>query len=68
LADAARALRPDLKVLLMTGYAESVTMPSGLLESGMSLIAKPFAMERLTARVRDIMTGSRAMEGQRGTP
>ncbi|MBS0447419.1 MAG: PAS domain-containing protein [Proteobacteria bacterium] len=59
LADAARALWPDLKILLMTGYAESAAMPRGFLDPGMSLITKPFAMELLTARVRDILASSR---------
>ena len=45
LADAARALRPGLKVLFMTGYAENAALASGFLEPGMSIITKPFDME-----------------------
>ncbi|WP_158881538.1 PAS domain S-box protein [Rhodanobacter sp. L36] len=52
MADAARVDRPALKVLLMTGYAESVVAPDGSLEPGMELITKPFTMEALATRIR----------------
>ena len=55
LADAARATRPDLKVLLMTGYAESAARGSGFLGSGMELIVKPFALDALAERVQRML-------------
>jgi PAS domain S-box-containing protein len=55
LADAGRLLRPGLKVLFMTGYAENAAFANGFLEHGMEMITKPFAMERLAARVREIV-------------
>jgi PAS domain S-box-containing protein len=55
IADAGRALRPDLKVLFMTGYAENAAVSSGFLEPGMAMITKPFAMEVLATRIRDII-------------
>ncbi|MBN8900002.1 MAG: response regulator, partial [Rhodospirillales bacterium] len=58
LADAARVRRPDLKVLFITGYAENAVMGNGLLEPGMQVIAKPFAMEVLATRIRAIIGGS----------
>jgi PAS domain S-box-containing protein len=54
-ADAARLTRPELKVLFMTGYAENAAFASGFLEPGMAMITKPFAMEALAARVRNII-------------
>jgi len=54
-ADGGRAARPDLKVLFMTGYAESAAMASGFLEPGMTMITKPFAMDTLAARIREII-------------
>jgi CheY-like chemotaxis protein len=51
-ADAGRALRPGLKVLFMTGYAENAAFASGFLEPGMEMITKPFAMEALMGRIR----------------
>jgi PAS domain S-box-containing protein len=55
LADAGRLLRPGLKVLFMTGYAENAALANGFLEHGMEMITKPFAMERLAARVRGMV-------------
>jgi DNA-binding LytR/AlgR family response regulator len=55
LADAARVLRPDLKVLFITGYAEQAVMGDGQLEPGMQVITKPFAMDTLAAKVRDMI-------------
>ncbi|MBV9843419.1 MAG: PAS domain S-box protein [Sphingomonadaceae bacterium] len=55
LADAARARRPDLKVLFMTGYAENAALAAGFLEPGMEMITKPFAMEALASRIRTII-------------
>lgn len=56
LADAARALDPNLKVLFMTGYAHHATGDdTDWLGSGMEIITKPFAIESLAERVRHIM-------------
>jgi CheY-like chemotaxis protein len=54
-ADAARQKRPDLKVLFMTGYAENATIANGFLEPGMEMITKPFAVEALATRIRDMI-------------
>jgi len=54
-ADAARALRPDLKVLFMTGYAENAALAAGSLDARMAVITKPFVMEMLAIRVREII-------------
>ena len=54
-ADAARLQRPDLKVLFMTGYAENAAITKGILNAGMQMITKPFAMDALTKRIRDLM-------------
>jgi PAS domain S-box-containing protein len=54
-ADAARATRPELKILFITGYAETAVLSHGHLEAGMQVLTKPFAMETLTARIRDMM-------------
>ncbi len=55
-ADAARVLRPELKVLFITGYAESAVLSHGHLEPGMQVLVKPFAMEALAARVKDLVS------------
>jgi CheY-like chemotaxis protein len=53
-ADAARQRRPDLKVLFITGYAESAAIGNGLVESGMQVMTKPFTVGALAARVQGI--------------
>jgi CheY-like chemotaxis protein len=54
-ADAGRSLRPDLKVLFMTGYAENAVLGNGHLDPGMQVITKPFGIEALANRVRDMI-------------
>jgi PAS domain S-box-containing protein len=54
-ADAGRQLRPELKILFMTGYAENATLASGFLEPGMQMITKPFPMEKLASRIKEII-------------
>lgn len=63
LADAARALHPGLKVLLMTGYAEGAARGSGFLDPGMELIVKPFALDALTARVQRMLESAEVGRG-----
>jgi CheY-like chemotaxis protein len=55
LADAARAKRPDLKVLFMTGYAENAAINGGFLDPGMEMITKPFPIDVLTQRIRSMI-------------
>ncbi|MBO1907776.1 PAS domain-containing protein [Microvirga sp. 3-52] len=55
LADQAREHRPDLKVLFITGYAENAAVASGFLEHGMEMITKPFAVEALAIRIREMI-------------
>jgi DNA-binding response OmpR family regulator len=57
MADAARVTRHDLKVLFITGYAENAAVGNGLLEPGMHILTKPFAMEALASRIKDLIKG-----------
>ncbi len=59
-ADAARALRPGLKVLFITGYAENAAVGNGHLEPGMELLTKPFTIEALSMKVGGILKADRA--------
>jgi PAS domain S-box-containing protein len=52
LVDQARETRPDLKVLFITGYAESAGMSDGFLPPGMEMITKPFDLDHLSQRIR----------------
>ncbi|UIY45687.1 PAS domain-containing hybrid sensor histidine kinase/response regulator [Methylobacterium radiotolerans] len=56
MADAARVTRPDLKVLFITGYAENALLSNGQLDPGMAVLTKPFAVDTLAARIRELIT------------
>lgn len=45
---------PILKVLFMSGYAQDVIAHHGILEEGISFIQKPFTIEELARKVRDV--------------
>ncbi|WP_312933373.1 response regulator [Pseudomonas sp.] len=51
LAEIARMLLPSLKVLFVTGYAETAMARDQFLDPGMELMCKPFTMQRLRERV-----------------
>lgn len=54
-ADAARGGRPGLKTLFITGYAENAVIGKRRLDPGMHVITKPFQIEALIRRVREII-------------
>jgi signal transduction histidine kinase len=54
LAEIARQHRPGLKVLFATGYAESATA-SDFLGPDMAVITKPFAIDALASKVREML-------------
>ena len=51
LAETARGLRRNLKVLFVSGYAENATVRGDFLEPGMDMLTKPFALDALAAKV-----------------
>ena len=55
MADAARELRPGLRTLFITGYAESAAIGANQLAPGMHVLTKPFAIDTLAARVRELI-------------
>ena len=56
MADAARVGRPDLKVLFITGYAETAAaIGSAHLEAGMYVMTKPFDIEALAVRIKELI-------------
>ena len=54
-ADAARVARPGLKVLFITGYAENAVLSHGHLDPGMHILTKPFALDDLASRIKDLI-------------
>ena len=54
-AEAARASRPDLKVLFITGFAENAAIAHGHLDPGTQVMAKPFVMAALANKAREMI-------------
>ncbi len=55
MAEAAMTIRPDLKVLFITGYAENAVFNHGHLAPGMQVLTKPFEMRVLASRVSGLI-------------
>lgn len=55
LADFGRTVRPALKVLFITGYAEKAAMGDLGLSPGMAILTKPFAMDGLATRIKELL-------------
>jgi DNA-binding NtrC family response regulator len=56
--DFARRLKfiyPDLKVLYMSGYADNMIFQQGILDHAMAFLQKPFTVERLAGKVREVL-------------
>jgi PAS domain S-box-containing protein len=60
LADIARHHRPGLKVLFLTGYAAHAAIRSEFLAQGMDLMTKPFELDALAARIKDMLARASA--------
>ena len=58
LAAEAKKLRPDLPVLLTTGYSEQLIRRSDQLCPGMSWLNKPYLPEELAAKIRAALDGA----------
>ena len=46
---------PQLKCLFMSGYTANVIAPHGVLEEGVYFIQKPFTLQLLAAKVREVL-------------
>ncbi len=57
LFDRITANRPDVKVLYMSGYTDDVIAHHGVLDENVSFLQKPFSVEGLTQKVREVISG-----------
>jgi PAS domain S-box-containing protein len=55
IAEIARRHRPELKILFVTGYAEHATGHAPFLERGMEMVTKPFALDALALKIREMI-------------
>jgi CheY-like chemotaxis protein len=55
LAEFARESRPEIKVLFVTGYAETATVRDEFLDHGMDMLTKPFVLHDLGLKIREMI-------------
>jgi DNA-binding response OmpR family regulator len=55
LADKLKEVRPELKVLFVSGFTDDATITSGLLPPGTAFLQKPFTLSSLLTKVQDVM-------------
>jgi hypothetical protein len=51
-------LRPDTKILFMSGYTENVIDRNGTIDPSVELLQKPFSMSELLSKVRELLGGA----------
>jgi len=64
LAERAQQLRPGLRVLFSSGYADEVIVQQGVLAQCIDFIPKSYSVENLTRQVREILDRARATPTQ----
>jgi signal transduction histidine kinase/CheY-like chemotaxis protein len=60
--EALRALRPTVRVLYMSGYADDAIVRTGVLEEGQPFLQKPFTPQDLAVKIREVLDGERMTE------
>jgi len=57
LAKRVSAARPNIKVLFLSGYTEDAIIHEGVLEPGTAFLQKPFTLQMLSRKVREVLRG-----------
>lgn len=55
--DAVKRLRPDAKVVFVSGYAADLLSERGLVGPGVHFLAKPLRLELLLRKIREALAG-----------
>jgi DNA-binding NtrC family response regulator len=66
IADQIAVLKPEIKVLFMSGYDGTQVVQRYVVRKGYSLLIKPFTMEQLVSKVKAVMEGGEKQMGTRG--
>jgi CheY-like chemotaxis protein len=53
--EALRALRPSVRVLYMSGYADEAIVRTGVLDEGHPFLSKPFTPHDLAVKIREVL-------------
>ncbi|MGC1255231.1 MAG: PAS domain S-box protein [Candidatus Acidiferrales bacterium] len=56
LAGRVKTIRPEIKVLFMSGYTDQAVVHHGILDTDAALLQKPFTMAALAAKLREILS------------
>ena len=64
LAEALHRILPQLKVIFISGYTGDFVVRNAILESGAAFVQKPFSMQSLARKIREVLDGSSAAASQ----
>jgi PAS domain S-box-containing protein len=59
LSDRLKRIHPETKPLFTSGYTENVIVHHGILESNLDFIGKPYSVQALAAKIREVLGGIR---------
>ena len=62
LAERLAVTRPELRVLYVSGYTDDAILREGVIEEDVALLPKPFTIDALARKVRQVLDGGRAVE------
>ena len=58
------ARHSEIKVLLMSGYTHDVVVRQNIVHEGSAFIEKPFTLDKLAGRIREVLDGATADDGR----